>query len=351
VSYEGKQYSCNPKYIFEYLYKQYKNRYDYIWYIDSCFDIPNVYSNIKILRKKYSMFYVFYALTSKFYFHNGFISSYLPIRKGQIIVNTWHGGGAYKKVANVCGLPANIYNKKLKITSGQTSIFISSCKKFTEVTSWETKIPVSKFLECGLPRNDVFFTEHHEIRDSVCKEYNILPERSILLYAPTYRGKPNNATFENRLNLEKCINALNNRFNTDTVVFFRTHHTLDSHINSSNIIDVTAYPDMQELLYACDFLITDYSSCMWDFSLTAKPGFLYVPDLESYEKERSFYTPIESWPYPFARTNEELADIIKNYDIKYAKQKIEDHLKSLGSFEHGNASKIIANAIIKIVKI
>jgi CDP-glycerol glycerophosphotransferase len=288
-------------------------------------------------------------LTSKIIISNQLLfPSFIPLRKQQVFINTWHGGGAYKKVGNFYGLPDNIYNKMLKIISGQTSIYISSCKKFTEVTSWETKIPVSKFLECGLPRNDVFFTVHHEIYDFVHKEYNILPNRSILLYAPTYRGKPHNATFDNRLNLKNCINALNSKFNTDTVVFFRSHHTLDIHINSSNIIDVTPYPDMQELLCACDFLITDYSSCMWDFSLTGKPGFLYVPDLECYEKDRSFYTPIESWPYPFARTNDELVEIIKNYDVNHAKQKIEDHLKFLGSFEHGNASGIITDMIVKI---
>ena len=30
--------------------------------------------------------------------------------------------------------------------------------------------------------------------------------------------------------------------------------------------DVTDYPDMQELLAATDMLITDYSSCIWDYS-------------------------------------------------------------------------------------
>jgi CDP-glycerol glycerophosphotransferase len=160
---------------------------------------------------------------------------------------------------------------------------------------------------------------------------------------------PNNAKFENKLNIESCINALNTRFNTDTVVFFRSHHFFNIPFGLSNVVDVTPYPDMQELLCACDFFVTDYSSCMWDFSLTNKPGFLYVPDLEIYERERSFYTPIESWPYPFARTNDELVEIIKNYDAGCARKKIENHLNSMGSFEHGNASEILTDKIVKML--
>lgn len=36
---------------------------------------------------------------------------------------------------------------------------------------------------------------------------------------------------------------------------------------SENVINMSNYPDTQELLMAADILITDYSSIMWDFSL------------------------------------------------------------------------------------
>jgi CDP-glycerol glycerophosphotransferase len=50
---------------------------------------------------------------------------------------------------------------------------------------------------------------------------------------------------------------------------------------------------MQELLYAADILIIDYSSSMWDFSLAFKPCFIYAPDLETYRNEQEFFIPIE----------------------------------------------------------
>jgi CDP-glycerol glycerophosphotransferase len=272
ISYFGEQYSCNPKYIYEYLYKKHGASFQYIWILKKGVK-PNNVEHCVVIRPNTIIYYM-HILTSRIIISNQPMSSYIPLRKRQIFINTWHGGGAYKKLGNIYAVSDDIYNKIVKITSKQTSIYISSCKKFTEVTSKDTKVPTSKFLECGLPRNDVFFTNYQKIHDSIRVKYGILSSQAILLYAPTYRGRPDNATFENKLNIESCINALNTRFNTDTVIFFRSHHAFNIHLGLSNIIDVTSHSDMQELLCACDFLITDYSSCMWDFSLTNKPGFL-----------------------------------------------------------------------------
>ena len=48
------------------------------------------------------------------------------------------------------------------------------------------------------------------------------------------------------------------------------------------VLDVTSYPDVSELFLVADALITDYSSVMFDFTVTGKPLFFFVPDLENY---------------------------------------------------------------------
>lgn len=102
---------------------------------------------------------------------------------------------------------------------------------------------------------------------------------------------------------------------------------------------------MQELLQAVDVLITDYSSSIWDYSFTGKPGFLFMPDLNTYERERSFYTDSATWPYPLAETNEEFAEIIAKFNPVENKKKIERHWKLLGNCESGKASEAIVNII------
>lgn len=84
--------------------------------------------------------------------------------------------------------------------------------------------------------------------------------------------------------------------------------------NAANYIDASNYPDMQELLYAADVLITDYSSSMWDFSLTRRPCFLYATDLNYYDLDRGFYSDIHTWPYPLAESNSALIKNIKQFN-------------------------------------
>ena len=113
------------------------------------------------------------------------------------------------------------------------------------------------------------------------------------------------------------------------------------------VVNVTDYPDMQELLCGVDLGITDYSSWMCDFVLTNKPGFLYTSDIEKYVDERGFYYPLESSPFPVAKTNEELYKKILNFDEKKYKKDVKDFLKDKGCCEQGNASKTVVEFILK----
>ena len=78
--------------------------------------------------------------------------------------------------------------------------------------------------------------------------------------------------------------------------------------------DVTDYPDMQELLAAADMLITDYSSCIWDYSFLYRPCFLYTPDLREYLAKTGFYVDIHEWPFPICENMEDLEKQIRSFD-------------------------------------
>ena len=343
-SYGGKQYACNPKYIFEYMIEHYGNAFKYIWSVNTSGIMPEKYKNIKTV-KYLSFRYIYHVLTARIIIYNSAVKSYLPFRKNQIIVNTWHGGGAYKKMnIDVSSYKKNIVSMEVtrKVSAKMVKYVISSCEKFTEASSKAWAIPSEKYLSIGMPRNDIFFNLQDNIAKKVKDQFCIEYEKKIVLYAPTYRGNYRNTDkMSFYLNVQYLLQTLNNKFGNDFVLLYRRHfadkNSLD--VQNVNVISASDYPDMQELLCAADVLITDYSSSVWDFSFTFKPCFLFTPDLDEFKEKRGVYTPIEEWPFPFAKTSEQLIANIQNFDQEEYTKAIKSHHKALGSYEHGTAAK------------
>lgn len=346
----GKMYGCNAKYVFENLYHSYGGACEYIWVIDDKSQIPSEYKVTAI--KKKTLGYIFYQITSKVIVISHPPEPYLHKRKRQIIINTGHGGGAYKAGgfnAAFCSRAEKNYMKYMRnIRAGLTDYVISSCEIFSRIFSSETELNIDKrkFLPIGMPRNDIMFSSgaQKKARHKVCTLIGIDEHSAIVLYAPTFRGNRRNVEkMDVKFDVKKISRAVTSRLKKDVVVLYRHHIIDDTKLPQS--IDVSGYPDMQELLAAADLFITDYSSSMWDFSFTKKPGFLYTPDLVEYETMTKFHTPMENWPYRCAMDIEELCSEIMNYDEQKASMKIREHHNLLGSYENGTATSKICEII------
>ncbi len=98
MSYYGRQYSCNPRAIYEYLGKKY-NGYEFVWCINDAKKITELPGKNKIITvSKNSLKYFYYLITSHFVFSNIQLETYMPKKRKSIWINTWHGGGAFKVV-------------------------------------------------------------------------------------------------------------------------------------------------------------------------------------------------------------------------------------------------------------
>lgn len=347
-SYEGKQYSCNPKAIYEQLKNEEKSYY-YIWEYNSS-SVPDELKQNVIIVKHNSLSYFYHLLTAKYIITNSGISAAISLRKEQVCVNTWHGGGAYKKVGAVVDEKVNgTVCKELAIIAKQTSYFLSSSQEFTKVMEKSTFIPRNKFLNIGMPRNDIFFapSKMENLRKKVRDYCNLSDEKKVVLFAPTYRGKSGNMHYSTLIpDIDNLTRALKSKFGGEWVVLYRSHYYKTTVENNPSIIDVSEYQDMQELLCLADVLITDYSSCIWDYSLIFRPCFLFVPDLEEYENERGgFYTQISTWPGIVCKNDEELAKKIFYYDRVEYIQKVKIHHSSLVSYDKGTATEHLLRAL------
>lgn len=353
-SVSGTAFNCNPKYIFEQMYNKYGDKYEYIWNIKDKALIPERF-NIKHVRPL-SIKHLYYLMTSKVIIANVGIEPFVPPRKGRIFINTWHGGGAYKKgdsSATYYSKAHQFYFNSIRdLRAKSTSFLISTNKRFSEIFEKSFCLSAEKILPIGMPRNDVFFTPEayrKKIRQKVCQYLKINDESLIILYAPTYRGHETQCQhIDWTINSNAICSAVKERFGKEPILVYRCHeNVLNDRQSIANSIDASEYPDMQELLVATDLLISDYSSLIWDYSLSFKPGFLFTPDLDQYSKVTKLHTPIEQWQFPYSLSTEELCEQILNYDETKAIDKIKAHHKLLGSYENGTAMNSIINIIIK----
>lgn len=345
-AYEGRQYSCNPKYIAKFLKKhsslkivfslQNQEEHSYLQITD-----------YEIVRSK-SLKFIYHYFTAKVVIVNDFLPMIVPLKQNQISINTWHGGGAYKKVG--ISLSKTDYYSQRYIWQHKVDYMISSCAAFSELAITAFGIEKQCILPIGMPRNDIFFNRisQNKASEKVRKFYGIDKFTRIVLYAPTYRESKVDSLYG--LNFTKVLDALKEKLGGEWLFLFRGHYFLSDSkkFESSCFINASEYDDMQELLCAADCLITDYSSSVWDFSLTLKPCFLYATDLEEYKKEIDFYYPIEKWPFTLGENNTELLNNILNFNEADYIERVKQHHKALGSYEDGHACERVCKLIEEI---
>ena len=347
-SYKGKSYSCNPKYVSEYLYNNHKNEFELVW----VFREPEKHRDIKgITSVKYnSLKYFYYRFTSKIIICNMTDEVYLPKRKQQVVINTWHAGGAYKRV----GLSYSATFSKAtqwqdEIVRKETSYYVSSSALFTKYNIQEAYHYDGEVLNIGMPRNDCLFDRNKMgILSDKIRDLFKVQGKIIVLYAPTFRGDFSHAeSLKVSLPFETVIREMENKYGKEAVIFNRSHYTSKDVYTGDNkkVIDVTSHEDMQELLAAADLLITDYSSSIWDFAILGKPCILYIPDFDEYMGDRGTYTPVEKWPGIIAKNESELENVIRDVSEEKCRQMADQHLKLFGSYENGNASALLYKKI------
>lgn len=343
---KGKRYGDNPKYIVDEIIRQ-KLDYEIIWLMKDEFDadLPQ-----EVRKGKYNFFSIIYHLaTAKFWIDSNTKQYGLLKRKNQYYIQTWHGSYGLKKIFGDLSDKMNFFDKKnLNHNSKIEDLLISNSKATTEIyrrAFWYQ----GEILECGSPRNDIFY-EDKEIYIKKIKDFFRLKDVKIVLYAPTYRS--DYSTTEMHLNFERLLQALNRKFDSEWVILVRLHpyNMVDAEKfihYTDRILNATDYNVMQELLVASDILISDYSSCIFDFVTGGKTCFLYATDVEKYKDERDFYFDIQKLPFPLAESNDELEHNILTFDAKQYQIKLKQLFEQVGLCDNGNACKQVVEWIVR----
>ena len=274
-------------------------------------------------------------------------------RKGQFYFQTWHGF-ALKKIEQdaEAGLEPR-YLRACKTDSAQCDAFFTGSgfmEKLYRSSFWYQG-PV---LRTGTPRNDVFYQDHTALHAKVCKTLGLPEDRKLALYAPTFRADHSVDAY--RIDPELVRRKAAENLKGEWTLLIRLHSNVAEQskglfaYDGDTLADATAYPDMQELLCAADLLITDYSSSMFDYALTGKPIVRFATDVEAYQKDRDFYFPLEELPFPLARSNQELGEILTELQPLWTSPAWAEFARENEFCEDGQASIRCAAVILQQVK-
>jgi CDP-glycerol glycerophosphotransferase (TagB/SpsB family)/glycosyltransferase involved in cell wall biosynthesis len=344
-SHMGEQFSDNPKYIYQELVKRGSN-YKYIWVFKNPNHIKLPGPGKKVKRGSGKHFY--YMLRSKYWIDNQGMAQIVPKRKDQIYIQTWHGTPLKKMGFDQNTKMRDSEKRRLKFHTNSWDYFLSP-------NSYTSKIFRRAFryygpiIEVGYPRNDILIQNPIQKVNEIKSGLNIDVDTKVVLYAPTFRDWDLNG-YQKAI---KDIIKMGSQADEKTIVLLRLHYLLSKKVSNvnlpENIINVSDYNDVQELLLISDILVTDYSSIMFDYSLLKRPIILYCYDYDEYSARRGLYFNLkEKAPGPFCECIEDVIHFINDpkllddfNDVLY------DFSNNFGELEKGNAAIRVVDQILE----
>lgn len=349
----GRGYGGNPKYIAEEIRRRNLNserKMQLVWAVTDRNEYNGIPNDIKVVEIGSEDYYEELA-EAKVWVDNDRKSNDIRKRLGQVYIQAWHGAAPIKKVEkDVEDKLTDFYIENAKRDSNMADLFISGSEFYTKLyrkSFWYS----GEIMKVGLPRQDIFWNME-SIKNKVFDFYKIPMTSKLVLYAPTFRKDGNGEVYD--LDIQGMIRSLEKRFK-ESFVCAVSKHPINLAIrynlkNSENIILVEKYPDFQELLAAADVLISDYSGCVYDFSFTKRPVFLYQKDIEAYKEDRNFYIPMEKLPYIKATNNRQLQHEIEMYDDHLYQQNLKKFMENMGNYDDGTAAQKVVDKIMEYLE-
>lgn len=207
-------------------------------------------------------------------------------RQGQKVIQLWHACGAFKKFGQqgTALFPAvdHLYHKDYDVVS-------VSSEGVREIYADAFGINPDRVKAYGVPRTDDLLSNAYreDVRRKILERYPELDGKEILLYAPTFRD--GNGMDKHEFHPALDFDALSETLGKNKMLVICPHPVMKNEICGSrfdNILEMREF-STNEMMCMADFLITDYSSVIFEYALLGKPMVFYCYDYEGYN--RDFY--------------------------------------------------------------
>ena len=239
----------------------------------------------------------------------------------------------------------------------QTSWTSVSSQKMGDIfcESFPKRFSKERMVMAGLPRND-FLVQNKgnealklQIKQKYALLLNLPLEKKWYLYLPTWRHGEGSAfsfmTSDNREKYQEMLQA------QEAVLIEKQHPIVLKRLNlagqsQGNLfalsVEQSAQIDLQELLLVSDRLITDYSSCFFDFALLDRPCIHFAYDFEEYTQKDSGveYDLREIAVGPIVETERDLLATMRFSDEEILSKRASKWQEPISN-ETGQASEIL----------
>ena len=357
-SFLGKQYSDNPRAIYEYMRENYP---DYKMYWSADRSSMSKFSRVAVPAiRRFSIKWLFLMNRAKYWITNSRLPLWIPKPKKTIYVQTWHGTPLKRLAADMDevhmpGTNTAQYKANFLKEAGKWDYLVSpndySSEIFKRAFGFEKAL-----IESGYPRNDFLINANNkEIIAGIKKRCKLPQSKKIILYAPTWRDNQFYSRGRYKFDIQMDLDRMKAELGEEYIIVLRLHYLIAENLNLSGyegfVYDLSEHEDIRELYLIADMLITDYSSVFFDYANLERPMLFYVYDIEDYRDNlRGFYFDFEEKaPGPLVKNTNELISEIQYIDKHGFKPpaEVEAFYNKFCYLEDGHASERVVREVFK----
>ncbi len=352
-SFLGKQYSCNPRAIYEYMKRNYPD-YEMYWSIDPRHSHIFKDKGLNILPR-FSIPWLFKMARAKYWVSNSRLPLWIPKPAHTVYLQTWHGTPLKRLAADMDevhmpGTDTENYKRNFLNESSRWDYLISPNRYSSEIFARAFGFN-KNMIESGYPRND--YLHNHDDAETISEiknRLNLPKDKQVILYAPTWRDNEFYSVGKYKFNLKLDLDKMQKELGNNYIILLRMHYLIAENLDLNNYsgfaYDVSHHTDISELYVISDLLITDYSSVFFDYANLKRPMIFYVYDIDNYRDTlRGFYFDFEEQaPGPLVKTTEEVIDQIRNKE-SLIQSDYEAFYEKFCYLENGQSSKRVVEEV------